>query len=88
MQAPPASEARAKRALTGPTSLVATPPPPPPEAATGALALPDLTAELERIARLRTEGRHEEADKALDEFQRKHPGYRIPDAMWDRVKRR
>lgn len=52
------------------------------------LALPDPTAELERIARLRTEGRHEDADKALDEFLRKHPGYRIPDPVWDRVKRR
>jgi hypothetical protein len=51
-------------------------------------ALPDPAAELERIARLRTEGRHEEADKALDEFLRKHPDYRVPDAVWDRVKRR
>jgi hypothetical protein len=87
MQAPPSPEAGAKRALTAPTSAaVATAPPL--ERATGTLALPDPAAELERIARLRTEGRHEEADKALDEFQRKHPGYRIPDAMWDRVKRR
>jgi hypothetical protein len=32
------------------------------------------------------EGRHEEADKALGEFRRKRPDYRIPDAMWERVK--
>jgi hypothetical protein len=51
-------------------------------------ALPDPAAELERIGRLRGEGRHEEADKALDAFLRKHPGYRIPDPVWDRVKPR
>jgi hypothetical protein len=50
--------------------------------------LPDPAAELERIARLRAEGRHDEADKALDEFFRNHPDHRIPDAMWDRVRRR
>ncbi len=44
--------------------------------------------ELERIAQLRTEGRDGEADKALDEFRRIHPGYRIPDAMWERVRPR
>lgn len=51
-------------------------------------ALPDPAAELERIARLRGEGRHEEADKALEAFFRKHPDYRIPDAVWNRVKPR
>ena len=45
-------------------------------------------AELERIAALRVQGRDAEADKALDEFRRTHPGYRIPDAMWERVKPR
>ena len=44
--------------------------------------------ELERIARLRDEGRDEEADQALEEFRRKHPDYRIPEAMWSRVKPR
>ena len=48
----------------------------------------EFTRDLEAIAKLRTEGRNEEADKALDEFRRKHPGYRIPDAMWERVKPR
>lgn len=44
--------------------------------------------ELERIARLRTEGRHDAADKALEAFRREHPQYRIPDAVWERVKPR
>lgn len=33
---------------------------------------------LERIARLRKEGRHEEADKALAEFRKRYPEYKIP----------
>jgi outer membrane biosynthesis protein TonB len=45
-------------------------------------------AELERIAALRAQGRDADADKALDEFRRTHPGYRIPDAVWERVKPR
>jgi len=46
------------------------------------------TRELEAIAKLRVEGHQEEADKALAEFRRKRPDYRIPDAMWERVKPR
>jgi hypothetical protein len=45
-------------------------------------------AELERIARLRADGRHDEADKALETFRRANPQYRIPDAVWERVKPR
>jgi hypothetical protein len=52
------------------------------------VALADPGAELERIARLRSEGRHEEADKALEEFVRKNPDYRIPERVRDRVRRR
>ena len=48
----------------------------------------ELQRELERIARLREEGRNAEADKALEEFRRANPGYRIPDAMWERVRAR
>ncbi len=44
--------------------------------------------ELERIAELRAQGRHEEADKALAEFRKRHPDYRIPDAMRVRIERR
>jgi Meckel syndrome type 1 protein len=43
---------------------------------------------LERIARLRGEGRNDEADKALEAFRREHPDYRIPDAVWERVRPR
>lgn len=44
--------------------------------------------ELERIARLRADGRHAEADKALEEFRRGNPDYRIAEAMWERVRPR
>lgn len=43
---------------------------------------------LERIAELRRAGRHDEADKALAEFRRRHPGYRIPEPMLEKVERR
>ncbi|HUP30743.1 MAG TPA: hypothetical protein VM122_11255 [Usitatibacter sp.] len=46
------------------------------------------TVELERIAKLRAEGRHADADRALEEFQRTHRDYRIPEAMWERVRPR
>jgi hypothetical protein len=45
-------------------------------------------AELERIARLRATGRHEEADKALAEFRKRYPGYRIAPAMLERVEKK
>ena len=48
----------------------------------------DPKAELERIAKLRAEGKDEDADRALEEFRRRHPGYRIDDAAWERVKPR
>jgi hypothetical protein len=48
----------------------------------------DEERELERIAKLRADGRHDEADKALEEFRRKHPDYRIPEAVWERVRPR
>jgi hypothetical protein len=35
---------------------------------------------LERIVQLRKEGRHEEADKALAEFRRQYPDYKVPEA--------
>jgi hypothetical protein len=44
--------------------------------------------ELERIAQLRRDGRHEEADKALAEFRKRHPDYRISEPMLERVERR
>lgn len=45
-------------------------------------------AQLERIARLREAKRDEEADRALEEFRRSHPDYRIPAALWERVRNR
>jgi len=59
-----------------------------PQAAKRALAVDPLQRELERIARLREEGRQDEADAALAAFERAHPDYRIEPAMWDRVRRR
>ena len=44
--------------------------------------------ELERIAELRRQDRHEEADKALAEFRKRYPDFRIPPAMLERVERR
>lgn len=44
--------------------------------------------ELERIAQLRAQGRHDEADKALAEFRKRFPDYAIPEAMRERVERR
>lgn len=42
---------------------------------------------LERIARLRAEGRHDEADKALAEFRKRNPDFRIPEEMLKKVER-
>ena len=44
--------------------------------------------ELEGIAQLRGQGRHDEADKALAEFRKRYPEYRIPEAMRERLERR
>lgn len=43
---------------------------------------------LQGIADLRRQGRHEEADKALAEFRRAYPGYRISEAMLEKVEKR
>jgi len=40
---------------------------------------------LERIAALRREGRHKEADELYAEFRRRFPEYRIPEAMREQV---
>ena len=44
--------------------------------------------ELERIAELRAAGRHEQADKALAEFRKRYPDYRLSDEMKAKVERR
>ena len=58
------------------------------ELAAAKSALESPERELERIAQLRREGRHEEADKALAEFRKRHPDFRIPEATLERVERR
>ena len=84
---PPASPPAAGAARIAPESLN-----PAPAARAKSLAAPaaqsPVDAELERIAGLRAQGRDAEADAALEQFRRDHPGYTIPDAMWDRVKPR
>jgi hypothetical protein len=44
-------------------------------------------AALERIAELRRQGRHNAADKALAEFRRRYPDYRIAEEMLKKVER-
>lgn len=77
--APPPAPARLKRETNTAQAL---------GAAADAQAIDEPTRELEAIAKLRTEGKHEDADKALAGFRRKRPDYRIPDVMWERVKPR
>lgn len=43
--------------------------------------------QLERIALLRNRGLHEEADRALAQFRRDHPGYRISEEWLRRIGR-
>jgi hypothetical protein len=43
---------------------------------------------LERIAELRRQSRHEEADKALAEFRKRYPDYKIPETMLQKVEKR
>jgi hypothetical protein len=43
---------------------------------------------LDRIAELRKEGRHNEADQALAEFRQRYPDYRIPEEMLKKVERK
>jgi hypothetical protein len=45
-------------------------------------------AELERIAQLRAAGRHVEADKALAEFRKRYPDFRLTDEMKVKVEKR
>jgi len=44
-------------------------------------------AALERIAELRRQGKHDEADKALAEFRRRYPDYRIAAEMLKKIER-
>jgi hypothetical protein len=42
---------------------------------------------LQRIAKLREEGKHDEADKALAEFRKRYPDFKIPEDMLGKVVR-
>jgi TolA-binding protein len=58
-------------------------PAPIPQTAPAARAMSDAADPerlLEQIAELRKQGRHEEADKALEDFRRRYPDYRIPES--------
>jgi resuscitation-promoting factor RpfA len=57
-------------------------------AARGKSVLTSPEQELDRIAKLRSDGQDAEADRALEDFRRRYPDYRIADAMWERVKPR
>ena len=43
---------------------------------------------LERIAELRKQGKHEEADKALAEFRQRYPAYVLSDEMKAKVEKK
>jgi hypothetical protein len=43
---------------------------------------------LEQIAELRKQGKHDEADKALAEFRKRHPDYKLTDEMRVKVERK
>lgn len=57
-----------------------------PESAAAQTETPE--AWLERIAKLRREGRHEEADKALAEFRKRYPDFRITREMLEQVEKK
>jgi len=56
-------------------------------ASLSAFALQSPEQWLQGIADLRRQGRHEEADKALAEFRKRFPSYKIPEAMLEKVKK-
>lgn len=57
-------------------------------AAQGNLQAETPERELERIAELRRQERHDEADKALAEFRKRYPDYKIPSAMLERIEKK
>jgi len=85
-----ASELRKEQAAADVAASRAPPSAPRSSAARAAAESPASTPEreLERIAGLRTQGRDEEADKALAEFRKRYPDYRIPQAMLEKVERK
>jgi hypothetical protein len=53
-----------------------------------AFALESPEQWLQGIADLRKQGRHDEADRSLAEFRKRHPGYQIPQPMLEKVEKR
>jgi hypothetical protein len=99
--APEAAQGAERYAPSPATARVAPPAPAPQSAArssakraAGANVAADLAQDasphdaLEKIAKLRAEGRDDEADRALEAFRKRNPDYRIDEAMWARVKPR
>src|SRR3954468_16525113 len=84
-EAAPAADAAAARAPQAP----ARPQAKVEESGVVASVAPPLSPErlLERIAELRKDGRHEEADKALAEFRQRYPDYPVSDQMLKKVER-
>jgi hypothetical protein len=78
--------AAAEAALSRRAPAPAAAPAPAPQVLASAVALPPERL-LERIAELRKEGRHDEADKALAEFRQRYPDYRISEEMLKKVER-
>ena len=91
----PATEAASAPAAAPPAPQAAAKPAPAPAAAPAPVTKLAEAArqdtperEFDRIAQLRAEGRHEEADKAFLEFRRRYPDFRITEEMLRRVERR
>jgi len=88
---PPAQTAEAQRAAAAPATQGAASAP----AARSEVHAARLMAQAEspertlgRIAELRRQGRHEEADQALKEFRKRYPDYKIPEAMLQKVEKK
>jgi hypothetical protein len=87
----PAQEAASAPAAAPPAPQAAAKPAPAPVAklaVASGQAADTPEREFERIAQLRAEGRHEEADKAFLDFRRRYPNFRITEEMLRRVERR
>lgn len=78
----PEAPAQAKISIREERAKVAT------ERVTAALAERSPEQWLQGIADLKRQGRHEEAEKELAEFRKRHPQYRIPEAILEKFEKR
>jgi hypothetical protein len=74
-------------ASAAPSAAKPAPPPASVPAQVAKLAGETPEREFERIAQLRAEGRHDEADKAFLEFRKRYPEFRITEEMLRRIER-